>query len=71
MGGWVWAPAVSGPLAPHAAGFEQWLMARGFSGSGVSHRIWQLDVERRLISGRAGVAALLTAEMGLAGFARS
>jgi len=30
-------------LAPHAAGFEQWLIARGYSGSGVSHRVWQLD----------------------------
>jgi integrase/recombinase XerD len=43
MGGWVWAPTVSGPLAPHAVGFERWLRARGFSGSGVSHRVWQLD----------------------------
>ena len=43
MGGWVWAPAVSGPLAGHAAGFERWLRTRGFSGSAVSQRIWQFD----------------------------
>jgi site-specific recombinase XerD len=43
MGEWVWAPTVSGPLAEHAAGFERWLRARGFSGSGVFHRIWQFD----------------------------
>jgi len=43
MGGWVWAPTVSGPLAEHAAGFERWLRTRGFSGSAVSQRIWQFD----------------------------
>jgi integrase/recombinase XerD len=43
MGGWVWAPTVSGPLAEYATGFERWLRARGFSGSGVSQRIWQFD----------------------------
>lgn len=41
MGGWVWAPTVSGPLAEHATGFELWLRTQGFSGSGVSQRIWQ------------------------------
>ena len=43
MGRWVWAPAVLGPLAGHATGFERWLRTRGFSGSAVSHRIWQFD----------------------------
>jgi integrase/recombinase XerD len=43
MGGWVWAPMVSGPLAEHGTGFERWLRDRGFSGSGVSQRIWQFD----------------------------
>ena len=43
MGRWVWAPTVSGPLAGHATGFERWLRTRGFSGSAVSHRIWQFD----------------------------
>lgn len=43
MSGWVWAPTVSGPLAEYATGFERWLRTRGFSGSGVSQRIWQFD----------------------------
>ena len=43
MSGWVWAPTVSGPLAEYAMGFERWLRTRGFSGSGVSQRIWQFD----------------------------
>ncbi len=42
MGGWVWAPRVSGPLASHAAGFERWLLARGFGRSSVGNRLWQL-----------------------------
>jgi integrase/recombinase XerD len=43
MSGWVWAPTVSGALAEHGAGLEQWLRARGFSRSAVSQRIWQFD----------------------------
>lgn len=43
MGGWVGTPAVSGPLAEHASGFEQWLAARGFSAQGAWHRVWQFD----------------------------
>ena len=43
MGGWVWVPTVSGPLAGHATGFERWLRTGGFSGSAVSQRIWQFD----------------------------
>jgi integrase/recombinase XerD len=43
MGGWVWAPTVSGPLAEHGVGFERWLRTRGFTGSAVSQRIWQFD----------------------------
>jgi len=42
MGGWVWAPRVSGPLASYAAGFEWWLLARGFERSTVGNRLWQL-----------------------------
>ena len=42
MGRWVWAPPVSGPLAPYAAGFEQWLLARGFARSAVGNRLWQV-----------------------------
>jgi integrase/recombinase XerD len=42
MGAWVWAPKVSGPLAPFAEGFECWLLARGFTRSAMSNRVWQL-----------------------------
>jgi len=43
MGDWVWAPAVAGPLAPSAAGYESWLAARSFSRRTVPGRVWQLD----------------------------
>ena len=43
MGGWVGTPAVSGPLAEHASGFEQWLAAKGYSAQGAWHRVWQFD----------------------------
>lgn len=38
---WVWVPVVSGPLAPHAAGFERWLLEHGFARSAVGNRLWQ------------------------------
>jgi integrase/recombinase XerD len=41
--GWVGRPAVSGPLAEHASGFEQWLASEGYSVQGAWHRLWQLD----------------------------
>ena len=41
MGEWVWVPVVSGPLAPHAAGFERWLLEQGFARSAVGNRLWQ------------------------------
>ncbi len=43
MAGWDGTPAVSGPLAGHAPGFEQWLAAKGFSAQGAWHRVWQFD----------------------------
>jgi integrase/recombinase XerD len=43
MARWVWAPGVAGPLASYAVGYKLWLEERGFSGSGVSHRMWQFD----------------------------
>ena len=53
MGGWVGTPAVSGPLAEHASGFEQWLAAKGFSAQGAWHRVWQFDhLSRWLEHGR-------------------
>lgn len=41
--GWVGTPAVSGPLAEHAAGFARWLAAEGYSAQGAWPRLWQLD----------------------------
>ena len=43
MGGWVGTPAVSGPLAEHASGFERWLASKGYSAQGAWHRVWQFD----------------------------
>ena len=43
MGGGLWAPTVSGPLAPYAEAYERWLLARGFRARGVPRRVWQLD----------------------------
>ena len=42
MGRWFWSSGVLGPLAPYAPGFERWLVARGFSESSMSKRLWQL-----------------------------
>lgn len=41
MGRKVWVPAVSGPLAGHAAGYRSWLQAQSHSPSSVSGRLWQ------------------------------
>jgi hypothetical protein len=43
MGGRVWVPAVSGPLAPYAAGFASWLRSREYSPSAVADRLYQFD----------------------------
>ena len=60
MGGLVWAPTVSGPLAPYAAGFGQWLAARGFSLRTVPKRVWQLDHLSRWLEREGLVPAELT-----------
>src|SRR5436305_2853301 len=39
----VWVPAVSGPLAPFAAGFGSWLASRAYSCSAVADRLYQFD----------------------------
>jgi integrase/recombinase XerD len=44
MGSRLWVPVASGPLAPYAAGYGSWLVARGYSRWTVSHRLWQLDL---------------------------
>jgi hypothetical protein len=56
MGGGVRTCPVRGPLAPWAAGFEAWLLARGFSSWTVGHRICLLAVLSRWLE-REGVAA--------------
>ena len=43
MGGRLWAPTVSGPLAPYAEAYERWLLARGFRPRAVPRRVWQFD----------------------------
>jgi hypothetical protein len=43
MGRKVWFPAVSGPLAPHAARFAAWLASRSYSPSAAANRLSQLD----------------------------
>jgi hypothetical protein len=47
---------VSGPLAPYAEVYEQWLLARGFRPRGVPKRVWQLDHLSRWLE-REGVTA--------------
>ncbi len=47
MGGRLWVPVTSGPLAPFAAGYGSWLAARGYSRWTISHRLWQLDLLSR------------------------
>ncbi len=42
MGKKVWVPVVSGPLAPHAAGFGSWLASRAYSPS-AADRLCQFD----------------------------
>jgi integrase/recombinase XerD len=39
----VWVPAVSGPLAPFAAGLASWLTSRGYSPSAAADRLYQFD----------------------------
>lgn len=43
MGRKVWVPVVSGPLAPHAAGFWSWLASREYSRSAAADRMYQFD----------------------------
>jgi len=47
MGGRLWVPVASGPLAPYAAGYGLWLAARGYSRWTIGHRLWQLDLLSR------------------------
>jgi site-specific recombinase XerD len=43
-------------LGPYAAGFESWLLARGYSPFTVGHRLWQLELVSRWLE-REGLSA--------------
>jgi len=55
MGRKVWVPAVSGPLAPFAAGFALWLASRAYSPSAAAGRLCQFDQLSRWLA-REGLA---------------
>jgi integrase/recombinase XerD len=40
----LWVPTVSGPLAVFAAGYERWLVSRGYSRKGIKKKLWQLGL---------------------------
>jgi hypothetical protein len=44
MGAKGWIPVPSGPLAPFAAGYRSWLVARGYSAWTVHDRLGQLEL---------------------------
>jgi integrase/recombinase XerD len=56
MAGRIWAPTVSGPLAPYVAEYRQWLVARGLGGRGIPKRVWQLGLISRWLE-REGLSA--------------
>jgi integrase/recombinase XerD len=47
MGGRLWVPVASGPLARYVAGYGSWLAERGYSRWTVSHRLWQFELLSR------------------------
>jgi integrase/recombinase XerD len=55
MGRMAWVPAVSGPLAPYAAGFGSWLRSRAYSPSAMADRLYQFDQLSRWLE-REGLA---------------
>ena len=62
MGREVWVPTPSGPLAPFAAGFAEWLRSRSYSPSVVASRLWQLEQLSRWLERQGLGAGELTAE---------
>jgi integrase/recombinase XerD len=55
----VWVPAVSGPLAPFAAGFASWLTSRAYSPGAAADRLYQFDqLSRWLVREGLGVDEL-------------
>jgi integrase/recombinase XerD len=65
MGGRVWVPVVSGPLAPFAAGFASWLRSRAYSRSAAADRLYQFDqLSRWLEREGLGVGVLIGEQAG-------
>ena len=62
MDGWTWCPRVSGSLASHAAGYERWLVERGYGSEAVPKRVWQLAHLSRWLEQEGLSADRLTAE---------
>jgi integrase/recombinase XerD len=64
MGRKVWVPAVSGPLAPFAAGFASWLTSRAYSPSAAADRLYQFDQLSRWLEREGLGVGELTGEQG-------
>src|SRR5260370_12803533 len=65
MGKQVWVSAVSGPLAPFAAGYESWLSSRSYSPSAAADRLRQLgQLSRWLEQERLGAGELTDEQAG-------
>jgi integrase/recombinase XerD len=62
MGGGLWVPVPSGPLAGYAAGYGSWLAARGYSRWTVAHRLAQLELLSRWLEREELGPEELTAE---------
>ena len=66
MGGRLWVPVASGPLASCAVGYGSWLAARGYSRWTISHRLWQLDLLSRWLEREGLRPNELTSRVGRA-----
>ena len=62
MGGRLWVPVASGPLAPYASGYGAWLAARGYSRWTISHRLRQLELLSRWLESEELAAGDLLGE---------
>jgi hypothetical protein len=69
MGATGWVPVPSGPLAPFAAGYRSWLVARGYSSWTVGDRLGQLELVSRWMAREGLSVDQLTSER-LVEFAR-
>jgi site-specific recombinase XerD len=57
----VWVPAVPGPLAAYAMGYQSWLQGLSYSPSSISDRLWQFAQLSRWLAGEELGAGGLTA----------